>query len=64
VSCGAAASNQQVSTSRAEAVASFLATLGVRNVETAGFGSAMPVADNNTADGRAANRRVEIWLRR
>ena len=61
---GAAASNQHVSISRAEAVASFLATLGVRNVETAGFGSAMPVADNNTADGRAANRRVEIWLRR
>jgi phosphate transport system substrate-binding protein len=58
------ASNMEVSKSRAEAVADFLSRLGVRNVQTAGFGEAMPVADNHTADGRSANRRVEIWLRR
>lgn len=58
------ASNMEVSKSRAEAVAAFLSSLGVRNAQTAGFGEAMPVADNNTPDGRSANRRVEIWLRR
>ena len=61
---GSDASNLEVSKSRASAVAAFLARLGVRNVQTAGFGKAMPVADNETADGRSANRRVEIWLQR
>jgi phosphate transport system substrate-binding protein len=61
---GADSGNLEVSESRAKAVADFLSRLGVRSVETAGFGEKMPVADNKTADGRAANRRVEIWLRR
>jgi phosphate transport system substrate-binding protein len=61
---GSDASNLQVSKSRAEAITVHLSNLGVRDVQTAGFGEAMPVADNNTTDGRAANRRVEIWLQR
>jgi phosphate transport system substrate-binding protein len=61
---GSDTSNLQVSKSRAEAVAAQLSSLGVREVQTIGFGEAMPVADNNTAEGRAANRRVEIWLQR
>jgi phosphate transport system substrate-binding protein len=61
---GSDASNLQVSKSRAEAVAAQLSSLGVREVQTVGFGEAMPVADNNTSEGRAANRRVEIWLQR
>jgi outer membrane protein OmpA-like peptidoglycan-associated protein len=31
-------------------------------VSTQGFGDANPVASNDTADGRAQNRRVEIML--
>lgn len=61
---GSDVSNLQVSKSRAEAVASQLSSLGVRDVQVAGFGEAMPVADNTTTEGRAANRRVEIWLQR
>jgi phosphate transport system substrate-binding protein len=61
---GSDTSNLQVSKSRAEAVAAQLSSLGVREVQTVGFGEAMPVADNNTSEGRAANRRVEIWLQR
>ncbi len=61
---GSEAGNLQISQSRAKAVEEFLTTLGVRAVESTGFGEAMPVADNKTADGRSANRRVEIWLRR
>jgi phosphate transport system substrate-binding protein len=61
---GSDISNLQVSRSRAEAVASQLSSLGVRDVQVAGFGEAMPVADNTTTEGRAANRRVEIWLQR
>jgi len=61
---GSDGSNLQVSKSRAEAVAAYLSNLGVREIQTASFGEAMPVADNNTPDGRAANRRVEIWLQR
>lgn len=61
---GSDTSNLQVSKSRAEAVAAQLSSLGVREVQTVGFGETMPVADNNTSEGRAANRRVEIWLQR
>jgi outer membrane protein OmpA-like peptidoglycan-associated protein len=32
-------------------------------VETYGFGQEMPVADNNTPDGRERNRRVEVWVK-
>jgi outer membrane protein OmpA-like peptidoglycan-associated protein len=32
------------------------------SIDVAGLGSAMPITDNSTADGRARNRRVEIVL--
>ena len=50
---------------RAEAVANFLLSKGVaeRQIKSVeGFGSTQPVADNATAEGRAENRRVEIYM--
>lgn len=61
-SVGDAGFNQSLSERRAAAVADWLAGHGVARstLTTAGFGSAQPVADNGTAEGRQANRRVEI----
>jgi outer membrane protein OmpA-like peptidoglycan-associated protein len=59
---GAPSSNEALSLSRAQAVRSYLISEGIDSgkIEAVGHGSRMPVADNNTADGRANNRRVEI----
>jgi chemotaxis protein MotB len=57
-------SNLILSQKRAENVAQFMIAQGVNPslVSTQGFGDANPVASNDTADGRAQNRRVEIVL--
>jgi outer membrane protein OmpA-like peptidoglycan-associated protein len=57
--------NQQLSQRRADSVAQALIQNGVQPVRivAAGFGEARPIADNSTASGRQANRRVEIKLR-
>lgn len=61
---GAAAANQALSLRRAEAVAAILKESGASgSIRTDGRGAADPVADNGSADGRAANRRVEITVR-
>lgn len=55
----------QISEDRAKAVASFLIDLGVRKREcifATGKGSSVPIASNDTEEGRAQNRRVEIML--
>jgi len=59
---GAPSSNESLSLSRAQAVRSFLVSEGIESakIEATGHGSRQPVADNNTPDGRANNRRVEI----
>lgn len=59
---GGDAINQPLSANRAKSVADFLVSQGVAadSVTSEGFGSANPVADNNTPEGRAQNRRVEI----
>ena len=62
---GTASARQKLSEERAEAVASYLIGLGVRDeyhVFTQGKGSKEPVASNNTEEGRAKNRRVEITI--
>lgn len=61
-STGADAYNQALSERRAGAVASYLGTRGVQSarIGTRGFGETQPIASNETEDGRAANRRVEI----
>ena len=57
-------SNQILSQRRADAVMQFLISQGVRPelVSAHGYGDADPVASNNTAAGRAQNRRVELTL--
>jgi chemotaxis protein MotB len=57
-------SNQVLSQKRAEAVAEYLVSRGFKPelLATKGWGEAQPVATNNTAEGRASNRRVEITL--
>jgi chemotaxis protein MotB len=57
-------SNEILSQKRADAVMQFLISQGVRPelVSAHGYGEADPVAPNNTAAGRAQNRRVELTL--
>jgi chemotaxis protein MotB len=57
-------SNEILSQKRADAVMQFLISQGVRSelVSAHGYGDADPVASNNTAAGRAQNRRVELTL--
>ena len=59
---GALAVNQSLSERRAEAVKAWLVSHGVaaHRIVTAGHADTQPVADNATAEGRAANRRVEV----
>ena len=59
---GKAAFNLALSTRRAEAVVSYLAQHGVtpEHLKAAGFGEANPVAPNDTLQGQAQNRRIEI----
>jgi OmpA-OmpF porin, OOP family len=61
---GNAQSNQKLSEDRANSVKSYLLSKGLaaQRLESKGFGSIKPIADNNTAAGRAQNRRVQIAL--
>jgi chemotaxis protein MotB len=57
-------SNQELSQKRADAVMQYLISQGVKPdlISAQGFGDASPVAPNDTAQGRAQNRRVELSL--
>ena len=59
---GGAALNNTLSQKRAEALASLLTQRGLKPAHVAGFGAELPLADNNTQDGRERNRRVEMYL--
>lgn len=54
--------NQDLSTRRANAVKQYLVGAGIdaSRLDAAGFGATKPVATNDNALGRAANRRVEL----
>jgi len=61
---GSAAVNQKLSEDRAKACYDYLVSKGVaaNHLTHAGYGQTKPVADNKTAEGRAANRRTEFDL--
>ena len=63
-STGADAYNQNLSERRATAVTSILQSYGVSGgrLNAVGRGEAQPIATNETASGRAQNRRVEIVI--
>ncbi|MFG6455540.1 OmpA family protein [Roseateles sp. BYS96W] len=63
-STGSDAINDPLSRERAAAVRDYLSARGVApsRISTSGRGSHEPVASNDTDRGRAANRRVEIFL--
>jgi OOP family OmpA-OmpF porin len=64
-STGSAEINKRISQERAENVAKFLVEVGgieASRIIATGYGAEKPVASNATADGRAANRRVEILI--
>lgn len=63
-STGTDAINQPLSERRASSVSAYLKSRGVipQRLESFGVGSRYPVAPNDTAQGRALNRRVEITL--
>jgi len=57
-------SNLELSSARADAVTRFLISKGVppSGISAQGFGDARPVASNDTSQGKAKNRRVEIVI--
>ncbi len=61
-STGPMAWNMELSKMRADSVRDFLVTNGVAadRLTTKGFGPNEPIAPNNTAEGRAMNRRVDF----
>lgn len=64
-STGSDAINNPLSQQRADTVRNFLDDRGVpaSRIEAVGRGSREPIASNNTTEGQARNRRVEIFLR-
>lgn len=63
-STGTAEYNQQLSLNRANAVRNHLVgnDVDTRRVTTEGYGESQPIADNDTANGRQLNRRVELRI--
>jgi outer membrane protein OmpA-like peptidoglycan-associated protein len=63
-STGSDSYNLSLSERRASTVANYLVSQGVSaaRIRSQGFGETMPIASNDTPEGRAANRRVEIKI--
>ena len=61
-SVGSEAYNQKLSERRAQSVMDYLESQGVNisNFTARGYGESQPVASNDTDEGRARNRRVEV----
>lgn len=63
---GSAEVNLRLSLERAKAVANYLITSGIAEVRVTvdGRGESLPISTNETAKGRALNRRVEIKIKK
>ena len=63
-STGAESYNMQLSVARANSVASYFKSQNVlaQRIYTQGMGETQPIASNDTPEGRAQKRRVEIVL--
>lgn len=63
---GSDAYNQKLSERRASSVAAYLLSRGLapNKLTSEGRGETQPVADNDTEEGRAKNRRVELHINR
>lgn len=63
---GSAEYNKKLSTNRASSVKEYLVGKGIATdrLEAFGMGEEMPIADNETQLGKAANRRVELVLKK
>jgi outer membrane protein OmpA-like peptidoglycan-associated protein len=61
---GPEAYNQGLSERRAKSVRDYLVSRGVEasRLTTVGYGESRPIADNETREGRALNRRVELQV--
>jgi outer membrane protein OmpA-like peptidoglycan-associated protein len=59
---GSNESNLMLSTNRAKAVMDYFIEKGIaaNRLQYKGFGSAKPIANNDTEEGRAINRRTEM----
>ena len=62
---GNAATNQALSEKRAQAVVDYLVRAGLpaSRFTAVGYGSARPVATNDTDEGKAQNRRIEFVVK-
>ena len=61
---GAAAANKTLSESRAKSVKAYLVGKGIKGnrIETEGWGQDKPIVANDTEEGKAMNRRVEVYI--
>ncbi len=65
-SYGGDESNMALSKRRAEAVGEYMVTqlnIPAYRISAVGFGETQPIANNETAEGRARNRRIDVVIK-